>query len=833
MPFGNELKDFVSAFSSGVDLFEGVKDRRADRRLKAVQTEAAELELEEYKDPEMRALRRRGTEAEIRSKEAYADYTGVQADWMGNPERQRAEIEGTRAGSALQGAQTRYTGAQAEAQEMENEKVRGIKGAIQETLRRKYGIDAPDAPDASPQSALPTGGQQTSAPQLDQEAVSAILDTSLELGVSPLHLTALMSYETGGLSNPNIQGGKNNQHKGAIQFGPNERATYGYRDGMTLAEQVRGPVKAYLLDRGVRPGHGLAELYSIVNAGSLKNGQPRWNASDGNGDIRSHVARIEQEHLPRAQQLLGYGGEAGSEGSRGSAGQQAIDIMASGTGPSTEPKTGKSAKIARAAAMAYDATRDGLTFAANTMGLTQDTAVPDPNQEAATRDYLTGNNAPDPKLVKSAQDIVLDAMGGKENLSPAAVNLLTLGATYDVYSDIYGPGSEEAKKVAADILMSYRQSFSRWTAVAQAAAEDGNMDGAVEAAVKAYAFVPDGNEVDVNKKGDDFELVVKNIETGETTTKQLVPPNELYAMIMGFGPADFDNAIMAAAGQKAEKANAMSAAAAAALADPSVTPDYSQMTVEEANAVRLNRAGGSSGGGGGGSDFASPTEDDTINLAVRTEIDEYISELSDPEMGSEEGAAAVQRLAPDIRLLANELVRHPEVRAQPAYAVRGVAQLLHASPEEMDPKVLPGGAKATRSEDGKMVTVEFDTMPPLNIPADVFQTIMNQRGALITILKGEAAKQEQRGARDTDTLNRLGAAITAIPQTVGDNMARNLGRQETPILDAIGRGVGAIGRALPTVDPVQRQNEIGGMMRQRDQGLEEMMRRRQRALDIP
>jgi hypothetical protein len=133
----------------------------------------------------------------------------------------------------------------------------------------------------------------------------AIVRTATRLGISPIDLTAVMLYETKGTLNPDIVGGTGNNYKGLIQFGPSERRTYGYKPGMTVAEQVEGPVANYLIDRGVRPGMDLSHIYSVVNAGSLKNGQPRWNRSDGHGTIRSHVARIREQFKATANKIIG------------------------------------------------------------------------------------------------------------------------------------------------------------------------------------------------------------------------------------------------------------------------------------------------------------------------------------------------------------------------------------------------------------------------------------------------------------------------------------------------------------------------------------------------
>lgn len=153
--------------------------------------------------------------------------------------------------------------------------------------------------DAMPKPADASGARPTAA------GAGAINTTAENLGIEPGVLAKVISYETKGSFNPNVWGGKGGAYLGLIQFSPENQKRYGVRPGMSFDEQM-GAVEAYLKDRGVKPGMGVAEVYSIINAGSLdRDGQPRWNAHDGNGTLREHVARIEREHGAAADKFLG------------------------------------------------------------------------------------------------------------------------------------------------------------------------------------------------------------------------------------------------------------------------------------------------------------------------------------------------------------------------------------------------------------------------------------------------------------------------------------------------------------------------------------------------
>lgn len=112
----------------------------------------------------------------------------------------------------------------------------------------------------------------------------SIVRAANQLGISPVHLAAVMSLETGGTFDPGKVGGRGGNYRGLIQFGPTERRTYGYRDGMRFEEQVLGPVVRYLQARGVKPGHGAQEIYAAILTGNVANiqkGGLDWKDSFG------------------------------------------------------------------------------------------------------------------------------------------------------------------------------------------------------------------------------------------------------------------------------------------------------------------------------------------------------------------------------------------------------------------------------------------------------------------------------------------------------------------------------------------------------------------------
>jgi hypothetical protein len=138
------------------------------------------------------------------------------------------------------------------------------------------------------------------------ELASSIIASASRLGISPRDLATAISYETAGTfdpwkAGPTTQWG---QHRGLIQWGEPQRERYGVSEGMPIPAQMQA-VERYLTDAGVRPGMGLLDVYSAINAG----GVGRYNASDANnggapGTVADKVNNQMAGHAAKADQLL-------------------------------------------------------------------------------------------------------------------------------------------------------------------------------------------------------------------------------------------------------------------------------------------------------------------------------------------------------------------------------------------------------------------------------------------------------------------------------------------------------------------------------------------------
>lgn len=138
----------------------------------------------------------------------------------------------------------------------------------------------------------------------------AIIATAPALGLTPLEFATVISFETGGTFDP-VQPGpvtKWGRHRGPIQFGEPQARQYGVDWNNPIGSQFgpEGAIVKYALDRGYRPGMGLLDFYSTVNAGA----PGKYNASDTAaggtwGTVRDKVDKQFGPHRAKALKFLG------------------------------------------------------------------------------------------------------------------------------------------------------------------------------------------------------------------------------------------------------------------------------------------------------------------------------------------------------------------------------------------------------------------------------------------------------------------------------------------------------------------------------------------------
>lgn len=142
---------------------------------------------------------------------------------------------------------------------------------------------------------------------------AGIIATANALGMDPLDLATIISYETAGTFDP-LQPGpttKWGRHRGLIQFGEPQAQKFGvdFSSPQAALESQFGPdgaIARYYRAHGWQPGMSMLDAYSIVNAGA----PGRYDASDAAaggapGTVRDKVEKQMDEHRRKAMALLG------------------------------------------------------------------------------------------------------------------------------------------------------------------------------------------------------------------------------------------------------------------------------------------------------------------------------------------------------------------------------------------------------------------------------------------------------------------------------------------------------------------------------------------------
>ena len=147
---------------------------------------------------------------------------------------------------------------------------------------------------------------------MDNALARGIVSTAQSIGMDPVDLATIISYETGGTFSPTQAGPTTQwgQHKGLIQFGEPQARQYGVDWNDPLGSQLGpdGAVARYFRSAGFEPGMGILDAYSAVNAGRVG----RYNASDANnggapGTVRDKVEKQMGGHRAKAEAMLaGY-----------------------------------------------------------------------------------------------------------------------------------------------------------------------------------------------------------------------------------------------------------------------------------------------------------------------------------------------------------------------------------------------------------------------------------------------------------------------------------------------------------------------------------------------
>lgn len=184
---------------------------------------------------------------------------------------------------------------------------------------------------------------------MDPQLAELIRQTAQSLGIDPIDLGTAISYETGGTFDP-LKSGPHTQwgtHRGLIQFGEPQAKQFGVDWNNPVQSQLGpdGAVAKYLRSTGVKPGMGMLDLYSAINAGGV--GPKYYGRSDANnggapGTVADKVNNQMAAHRKNAYSMFGMpDGPKGQESYTAPGavipGEPGVDVPAGPEGPEQSP----------------------------------------------------------------------------------------------------------------------------------------------------------------------------------------------------------------------------------------------------------------------------------------------------------------------------------------------------------------------------------------------------------------------------------------------------------------------------------------------------------------
>lgn len=200
-------------------------------------------------------------------------------------------------------------------------------------------LGAPAPSTAATAGAMPkvdSKGNMPVATVGNDEIRNGILASASSLGIDPVDLATAISYETAGTFDPRKKGPRSQwgQHKGFIQFGEPQAKEHGVDWNNPVGSQLgeNGAVVSYLRKAGVKPGMGMMDIYSAIDAGRVG----RYGASDANnggapGTVADKVNQQMAGHRQKALALIGEGGANNGRPPQNAA--EAVTAMEGGSAP--------------------------------------------------------------------------------------------------------------------------------------------------------------------------------------------------------------------------------------------------------------------------------------------------------------------------------------------------------------------------------------------------------------------------------------------------------------------------------------------------------------------
>ena len=440
------------------------------------------------------------------------------------------------------------------------------------------------------------------------------------------------------------------------------------------------------------------------------------------------------------------------------------DISARRRAPTPLPDTGVTA---------------GLKYLAETSGIGQGAIQPALRQQALQRYARGAGGAPAVDMAQVFKKVDPD------NKMPESVrNLNAINGVYNFYQSAGDP--VKAKSAAAQMLQYYRTASSQYAALAKAAAGDGNMDAATKMFTKSYANIPDGQDAKlwVNKDGN-IGYTIKN-QDGTETHKGIMSPQQFGSQLMKVSPADFDQHLITAAGERYRDAQDQ----------PIVKPGKGSTGQKSSTDT----------------DISKVSDQSKLQDEISSHVDDFVTKAKKAEGGDKKDftdneVSSMKNAMFHIRRN-NDVTNDEALRAAQTYVT---------APEPKTDKD-PVPFKVTKDKESGTATIKYANGREIEMPMNDYLPLAAMRGKALAEQEAAKSKADEDSKKETygDMLGRAGKAAVGTAKEVGQTLA------DDP-------SVRAVGDAAKRVTENVKGASVPGDL----PGIPELARRAGRALSNP
>lgn len=224
-------------------------------------------------------------------------------------------------------------------------------------------------------------------------------------------------------------------------------------------------------------------------------------------------------------------------------------VPAAGAKAAAPAPSGKTMPYSNQAA--HDAVVAGVKYAAKELGHTDDgkSAVTTEMsaRAAGSHKYLKGEGAAShDEMVKVGK-----AVDPEGKMSESERTMASLATVYEWKLKNNDPSG--ADRAAASMVQYYRQVSDRYKAMSAAAAEHGDVDGAIKMALRAHANVPDGKDMKLEPDGDGkIKYSMTDVQTGKVIEQQVATPEQILEFASKGSMHTFDDLLVRSSADRAQ-----------------------------------------------------------------------------------------------------------------------------------------------------------------------------------------------------------------------------------------------------------------------------------------